>query len=341
MKRKAKQPELFERKLFNTLAMLSHCQKEVGKEQECYCMIGNGQAVAFNGIVAIGQAVDEHLQACPHTKLMTAALARCSEQYAITVEPERLTVRSGEFIASVPCCDASRLVWAIPDASMCSVTDTLAAAIKIVADLANDKAPTVLQASIQLNSGTVLATDRSAIIEAWHGHSLPNGILLPKLAATTLKKIKKTLVGFGYSPASATFWFEDNSWMKTQLYEDKWPSVADIFKAEVEYIDLPKEKLIEAVNKVAPFSKDGFIYFGSDKVFSSFENKGAEYASISEDMPSMRVYRDSDLFLMCKLATKIDYATAKNATFFVGNNLRGAVAHRIWTGIQDDGEIPF
>ena len=64
------------------------------------------------------------------------------------------------------------------------------------------------------------------LMEAWHGLDLPPNVPLPKQFVAALVKQKKNLTGFGFSRSSATFYFEDGCWLRTQLYSDEWPDVS-------------------------------------------------------------------------------------------------------------------
>src|SRR3569833_4116614 len=108
-----KSKPFFENKLLDSLEFISLWQKDVGTEQQCFCILDCGNVTAFTGVIAMGHTADLFLSACPHTNLLAAALARCDREFQlIQISPERLDVRSGEFLASVPCCAPQKLVLA-------------------------------------------------------------------------------------------------------------------------------------------------------------------------------------------------------------------------------------
>ena len=94
--------------------------------------------------------------------------------------------------------------------------------------------------------------------------------------------------GLGYSKSSVTFWFEDTSWIKTQLYNEKWPNVARIFNTQhTPSIPLPQH-LWAAIDAVKDFSPDGNLYARSgclashaqEGVGASFECEGIPKGAI-------------------------------------------------------------
>jgi hypothetical protein len=340
MKKKNPKPS---NRLMEAMEFLSLCQKGKGKEQDTHCILSDHSAVAFNGIVAMGQLIDEDLFACPHTDKMALALASCGETFSITqVAEDRLLVRSGDFQAFVPCCQRSALPTALPDAQIALINDNFKHALKIVAPLASEKGEHVVTASIQVNSGNVVGTNREIIIEAWHGVDLPV-MLMPKQAATAIIKVKRKLTGFGYSGPTATFWYEDGSWLKTNLFEDKWPDVVGMLNLE-NRAKLIEPAFFEAVKTVAAFSENGNVYCGdgfvSSHYFSNVVEQGSHRTMPVENGIVNRIYTTKGLLTVGKHAKMIDESAGANITLFFGDNLRGGIFHQVPMPPTED-DIPF
>lgn len=360
-KRKLKQEQS---KLLQAMQFLSVCQKDTAdNDAEMYCSLQNHTAIAFNGVLAAGIKIDEDLDVCPHTYQMILALSRCGEKRAITqLTPETLQIRSDEFEAFVPCCKRERLTPVNPDAGIIPVSDSLTGAIEMAAPLASEKADVIEAVSIQLNVNSLLATNRMMIMEVWHGSNLPFGeLLIPKVAATALGKIKKQIVSIGIKSnhtfpftikpdqvvhEAITFWFADGSWLRTNLFKGKWRN---------ELIKLPMPSnttrpipasFFETVKNVLPFSKDGKVYCYAEFVGShNKENTGAGYSQPQLDGPVDKVYIGKDLLLAGKMATAIDEDQSKKFTMFFGGTMRCAVWHDVLvigdsTEIRDE-DIPF
>lgn len=313
---------------------------------ESYCRIEGNRAIAFDGVVAIGQTIQEDLTATPHTKQLVLALERCGEQFAITqLSSDRLLVRSGDFQAFVPCCDPEKLPEAMPDPPQAPINDKVADALKIVAALASDKAESVLAACIQLHDGSVAATNLEVIIEAWHGCSLPE-IVIPRAAAVAVVKSGRSLAQFGLGQKTATFWFDDNSWIRTQLYLDKLPDLRSHLDIDTDPREIAPE-FFEAIKKIAPFSVDGKVYCGPNNVSSHSMNAPQQGGQLSFEISNglkWRSYSIKMLNLIKKHATKLDEHHAY-ATLFFGDGIRGAVVHNVLhpDGSHDvkDEDIPF
>lgn len=350
-------------KLLQALQFLSVCQADKGaNDAQMFCSIQQKGAVAFDGVIAAGIAIDEDLDACPHTQEMILALSRCGESFQIVqLSPETLKISSGSFQAFVPCCQRERLTAVNPEAGIIPVSAGLSAAIQIVAPLASEKANILEAVSIQLNVNSVIATNRKMVMEAWHGSNLPFGsFLLPKAAATALGKIKKEIVSIGIKPNLAalfpagkdenlhntlTFWFDDGSWMRTQLHKGKWREDASkLLRLPSKTARPIKAEFFETVAKVLPFSDDGKLYCKESSIASHWQSyEGAGYSLPVDDGPTNKIYDGKNLMLAGKYALTIDEDQGPNFTLFFGSTIRCAVWHDILTGGDEiaDEDIPF
>jgi hypothetical protein len=118
------------------------------------------------------------------------------------------------------------------------------------------------------------------LLEYGHGIDLPPGLLIPKASAIAIAKSPKPLARFGFSEGSATFYFDDGSFIKTQLFKDGYPTYQNIFaQFDMSQITTPPPELFTAIEAVLPLSENGGIYLRGDKVQSHHnEEVGAVYS---------------------------------------------------------------
>jgi hypothetical protein len=323
---------------------------KAGEDQAMYCMMGEHSARSFNSVIAAGTSIEEDLQACPQTALMLAAILRCPDGYVITqLSPEKLHVRSVEpdgrsdFEAYIPCIAPASLSWPIPDAPVAAIDDRLIEALQKVAPLLSATGETLVEQSIQLNAGSCMATNRSVILEAWHGFDLPSGLLLPKAIIVAIRKTKKKLSAFGYSPVTATFYFEDSTWLRTQLFQGKWPEIKKHLDAQTCTRPVPPE-LFKAAKKVSPFSGNGSVYVKGDLISSHPFNVKEEGSSLKLPIGSEhreRSYDAKNLSLIAKHVTQWDETMRDDGTYFTGENIRGLIHHQGPSNVIEDDDIPF
>lgn len=316
--------------LLNAISFVGSVIKDKGAAFETHVCLRDQWAVGTNGVLSAGHKIEEQLEAYPQNALFLAALEKCSEMLSITLlETNRLSIKSGGFKALVPCVEGDLMHFIEPDPPIAVIDDRFKKALETVGVLAAENAQSVVTASILMNGFSLIATDRKFIMEAWHGIDLPPGLTLPKAFVGPLTKAKKPLTGFGFSDASATFYFEDGSWLKTQTYADVYPDLNTLLNKEANLWSIP-EKFFEAVVALEPFSEDGNIYFDngylrshpSETVGASFEMAGT---------PKGVVYPARYLKMLNGLANKVDFITPHGNAYcltFQGDNARGVIAGR-------------
>lgn len=318
---------------------------KIGEDQSTYCRIDENRAVSFNLTIGVGTPIEEDLSACPQIALFQAAIERAGMEFAITqLSPSKLLVRSGDFHAYVPCLDPSAFVWCQPDAAVAPLDERFIEALDKIAGLATTAGETVLETSIQLNDGSVVATNRSVIMEAWHGCSFPTGMLIPKLAYMKLRKAKKKITAFGFSTTSVTFYFEDSTWLFTKCFDTKWPSSVNAMLSSQGIPHAVDKSFFDAVKKVEPFSV-GKIYVEGNLVsshpFGTKEEGSGLSLPFEGERYEPRIYLSEDLMYISRHATKWNANARPDGTAFFGDNLRGVIFHEHLHKPDIDEDIPF
>lgn len=318
--------------LLSALQFCSVVTEKLGAAYETHIGIKNNWTIAFNGIVAAGSPIVESLTCYPHNLLLVEALSKCDDNYSLTqLDNGRLSVKSGKFKAIVPCLDPDLMQSAEPDPQIVGLNNTFRDAVEAVGVLASEYAQHVLTASVLMNGSSVISTNRVMLMEYWHGLDLPPNIPLPKQFVAALVKCKKDLSGFGYSRNSATFYFSDGSWLRTQLYSDEWPDVSRILdrKANLWSID---PTFFKALDSVAPFSEDGNVYSELNLLKSHADIAlGASYEC--SGIPNGFIYPIKQLKIIQPFVKKVDFYAkgvhdSSYCLVFEGDFARGVISGR-------------
>lgn len=323
-KKKTEEPSTATAAFVSALKFISAAQKDIGSPFQTHAQIANKWAVAFDGVLALGHPIEEELTACPHTLRLIDALAKCGEALSMTqLDSGRLSIKSGAFKANVPCVGFEVMSSVQPDPPIATIDDRLKLAFEAVAALASDNAQHVVTASILLRSGSAVATDRSLAIEYWHGIDLPPGLVLPKSAVAAVMKVSKPLARLGFSNSTVTFWFEDGSWLRTQLYNEAWPDIDRVLNQASNPWPVPTN-LAVALDAVMPFSEDGLVRFDGGILRShDIDGLGASYEV--EGLPKGLKFNAKRLKLLLQHATKVDFTSKSGVAFFFGDSVRGAL----------------
>lgn len=308
------------------LKFVSLCQRESGTAFQVHCLMQNNWCVGYDGVITMGCKIEESITAYPKTLDLLEALQRCGEAVSITQLPNcSIAVKSGKFRAAIDCITADSLPLSYPDPQIAVIDDRIKAGFEAIGWLATEGAEKAYMASVLLQANTMVSTNRSVLLEYWHGIDLPPDLLIPKASIVALSKIDKKLVGFGYTPRfSVTFWYEDGSFLKTQLFEGSYPDYQAIFSRDTnQYMQLP-EDFFTAFKSVSKFTKTGFVYLRGDRILShQTEELGACYeVNGIPDGICFNVEYLGKLEPFFKSICVPDFSIA----YFVQGNVRGALA---------------
>ena len=332
----ARQPraktEVAKSSLLTALEFCSCVTEKLGASYETHIGLRGNWAIAFNGIVAAGSPITEDLTCHPHNLLLIEALSKCDDNFSLTqLDNDRLSVKSGKFKAVIPCLDPNLMQSAIPDPMIVGISNKFKEAVEAVGVLASENAQHVLTASVLMNGQSVISTNRVMLLEYWHGLDLPPNIPLPKQFVAALVKQKKNLIGFGFSRSSATFYFDDNCWLRTQLYSDEWPDVGNILNRQANLWPIDPN-FFKAVEAIIPFSEDGNIYSDTNLLMSHADH-GVGATFECNGIPKGFVYPAKQLMIMKPYVRKIDFMASgvhdsSYCLVFYGDAIRGIISGR-------------
>jgi hypothetical protein len=312
--------------LLSSLKVLSSILKDDGSVLERNVLLKSNWATATNGILSIGEPIQEDMTAAPNGLLLREALAKCGASFSITELPHTLEIKGGRFKAVIPCIPPEDIQGAFPDPAIAACDDRLKASLLAVAPLALDE-NSVVTASVLIAGGTVTATDRKVIIQHWHGIDLPV-LTLPKTLIKPLIGNTKKLVGFGYSNSSCTFHFEDKSWIKSQYFAEQWPDINAILNKQASFHPVPDD-FYNALEALEKFSEDGFVRCLSNKMISHDEDgKGASYEVYG--LPEGPTLNIKQMKIIKGMMKTVNFRVSpNNMMMFKGDSVRGAIAGRV------------
>lgn len=311
--------------LIEALKFVALAQQKEGTPVQTHCIVSNGRAMAFNGIFATGHLIEDDLSACPHTTRLLDALGKCGANLSITqLDSGRLSVKSGAFKAFIPCVQFNELPMIEPDAPCAAIDDRLKAGFDLVAPILSETAQKAMFAGALLQAGSIVGTNGHVLVEFWHGIDLPPGLLIPKAALQAITKTSKKLARFGFSPNSATFFFEDDSFIKTQLYSEPYPDYGRIFPASVNPWPLP-EGFFEGIRKIQSLSDDKIAYFDAAgfTVKDAQKNQAGSYEI--EGLKQGLAFNMEYLSIIEPIFKQVDFEAEPGKAVFFGENARGAL----------------
>jgi len=325
--RKTKTPKEPENELVRALEFVKMAQIDKPGEQplKTHCRIANGFVVAFDGVLAAGYPIADDLVACPHTYRLLDALKRCKSALSVTkLGLGQIAIKSGNFRAEIPCLNPSLLPNTVPDNNAGVISDVIKDGFKHLNPIVSGSGGTTIESSILLQNNSMIATDRHILIEYWHGINLPEGMSVPKVAIQAISTARAKLVGFGYSGRTATFYYDNGAWIRTQLYSEPWPDVGRVINAGDPAAAIPvPPALFDAVTAVLPFGASSAVRLSSAGLTASSPDSGDATYEMS-GLPELHI-SGKYLLAIKDIATKIDLTGNGNVTYFYGDNVRGAI----------------
>lgn len=319
-----------ESSLLTALRFVQLVLHDKGAPIETHMRLQNKTVVGFNGVIGAGSFIQEDIFTAPNAKLMVEALSKCGQNLSITqLDNGRLSIKSDKFKATVPCLDPNSIPVIMPDTPVAEINDSLKKAIEAVSVLADDNATKPYLASSLMRSGSCLGTNGAVIFEAWHGIDLPT-LALPKAFVEPIIKTNKNLTSFGFSESTATFWFNDQSWIRTQLFKEQWPQVDHLLNRPAKFFDIPNG-FWEGLDAIAPFANDGLVYFEDCLIRTNNDGQGASYEVA---VPKGPIFNIKNLMSIKQHAKQIDFVAqgisqGTTMLMFIGENIRGAMLGRV------------
>jgi len=329
--------------LIAALEFISIAQRDVGEPRQTFCQMADGIIFGQDGAMSAGCKIEESITAFAHTKQLLAALKKCSEQITMVQagDGKSIKIKSGKFSASIPCYnefDKGNFPKPMPDDRVANATNALKDGLKACYPIVNESSPQPHAAGVLIQSGSVVATNGVVLVEYWHGIDLPPGILLPKAAAAAVANCPKNLTGFGFSDRSATFYFEDDSFIKSQLFECDYPNFTKLFDREFTPTPAP-EDLYKGLDHVLPFSANGLIFFDADLIKSGDMGNVATYEV--KGLPERMGFNGSFLKLIEKHFKQVQFIPSDYIAYFFNESVRGVIKGTLVKQNDIEDDIPF
>ncbi|AMW36144.1 DNA polymerase III beta subunit [Xanthomonas phage XAJ2] len=314
-------------KLIAALKFIAPAQKKAGLHYQTHCVFYGGNVIAFDGLLTIGHPIEEDIHCCPESLKLLESLNKCGQELNITqLDSGRLSIKSGRFKAIVNCHPFNEMPYVGPDQLCAVIDDRIKEAFSAIGQIISESADRIVCACICLRANTAVATNGFVLAEYWHGIDLPDNLLIPKLAVKAICAATKKLVGFGFSTHSATFFFEDGSYIKTQLFDEGYPRVENFFIKPTLPVALP-EDFFKGIDALDGFDEDNVVYFSERGMSTARDgSKGATYEI--EGLPNETAFSIDFLKLVQKEFLNVDFQTKEQRAYFFGKNSRGVIMGR-------------
>ena len=293
--------------------------------------ISNGKIQSFDGRIALCAPIDINLDAIPKAEPFYKAIASCSDNIAISQTPTgKLSIRSGKFRTLVECLTIDETPHVCPTGEIYNIDG------KAFVDAVSELYPVIGTDASRPWSGGVLVDGTSAfvtnnvvILQKHLQEPFPVRCVIPRVALVHLANIGQFPQQIQTDGTSLSFLYENNSWIRCQLLEDKWPDPLKILQnISVTDTCLPiTEEFWEALHTLDPFvEKMNAVYFNHTAI-STYGSAGEEETGASVDFPigCAGAFNVKILLGLEGIITHADFTTFPAPCALFGNNIRGAI----------------
>ncbi len=256
---------------------------EVTKEK--FCRVQSGGIFTASKVLEIWHPIEETLEVTVHTAEFLKALQQAKSDLAITQLEHSLVVTSGD--SRVACATMPGWLPTVtgPDVPCLAADGRLIEALAAVSALLKANGEPLHTAAL-IQSGSAAATDGEGLLEYWHGLTIPRRFLVPLIAIKPVCKVQAKLVSLGFTESTLTFHFDNGAWLKTRLFEDKFPDYASVFELQNPFFSEMPEQFKTMVKTVAGFgdgatvtvAHENFIFFETQNPLSTFRFNGIQTA---------------------------------------------------------------
>lgn len=290
--------------------------------------IYDGRIQGANGRIAIDAACEKFKDfsiTVPAKKFLTAVDA-CSGEPKLSATEDSLTITRGGFRARLPLAKHEDFPRAIPDETdyAFSESDGFISALSRLRPFVSDDASRMWACGILLKDGYAHATNNVVLARAPIGwSSLDDAINVPSLTVDELIRIGKDPVRVAGSNKSITFYYDDGSWLKTNVLDLGWPDISSFFSFDHDAVPPVPDGLLSAVETVTPFSADMLspvILFGETGVSTREADSSAAFEGIT--LPEA-AFQSKSLVPVLKVARQLDLSRWPDACPFVGEGIDG------------------
>lgn len=288
--------------------------------------IKDGLIQTYNGSLMLCSPIGIALDCSPQAAKFIKAIQTCKDTIQMSITPTgRLSVKSKGFKTLIDCTSDAFPGIDLEGERIPMPGEGLLPALRLLEPLIAEDASRPWARGILLDGKMATATNNIIVAQLWLDFNFPKRINIPHNAVNELLRIKREPVEMILTDHSATFIYDDERWLRTQLNATQWPDINNLFKTRVDpRADLIPDGFFNALREIAPFVDDinrAYLFDGKVATDESFTTE-----AIVEGLQGKGCYNLSQLLLLDGLATKFNFDAWPNPAIFYGDKLRGTLS---------------
>lgn len=285
--------------------------------------IQGGMIQGYNGVLSLCCPIALDLDVTPNAVQLVKAVQGCSDTIALAVTPAgRLSVKSGRYKAFVDCFPGG-FPEIKPEGQKVELAEPILPALKVLAPCVAEDASRQWARGVLFRGSSMFATNNVVLVERHFSNTFPLEMNLPLEAVSELLRIGEEPTYLLVAENAVTFFFDDNRWLRAQLYSNTWPDMGKVLDRPSNQGAVPFRS--EDLAGLLPFLDDcGRVHLLDGVLSTSLADGEGAHVEIP-GLPAGGVYNASMLRLALERATTFDFATYPAPCLFTGDRLRGAL----------------
>lgn len=289
-------------------------------------VIEDGTVRGFNGMLALCSPIPFDIKCKPKAEPLVKAIANCTDTVTLSLTAAgRLAIKSGKFKAFVDCHPAEETPHAMPEGDTVVIDGAaLLQAFKTLYPFIGDDASRPWSNGVLLLGQSAFATNNITLVEYWTGINVPEPINIPRAAIKEMIRIDEPFESAQLAKNSITFHYKGGRWIRTQLFETKWPDLTKVLNRDCKPAPMD-DRLFDGLKVLKPFAdKMGRVLFKGGRIGTHDDDtEGAAYDI--EGFDHSGVYQIEMLSLLQGAAKTIDWSAYPSPCLFFGDRIRGAI----------------
>lgn len=286
--------------------------------------IENGFIMGYNGKMSLRCPIALDLNAKPKALPFIKAIQTCRDTVAMNLTPTgRLSIRSGKFRAYVECTD-DPYPEVEPMGERVEIQGSLLPVLKMLAPFMADDASRPWARGILLRGRCAYATNNIVLCEYDMGFEFPVDVNIPASTVKELIRIKEEPIALQATDTSATFHYEGDKWICSQLNSLEWPDLSRLLDQPSDQVPLP-EGFFSALADLVPFADEMSRVFLKDGLLTTDDAEGQGASAEVEGLREGGIYSAAQFLALEGIIQKMDLDAYPRPAPFSGERVRGAV----------------
>lgn len=288
--------------------------------------IQDGRILGFNGNIALSSPIDINISCRPKALQFIKAIKTCRDPVVqlYKTQQNRLAIKSGGFTAYVDCIEDADFPDVHPEGEFIKLRGDLLEHLYTLSPFIAEDASRPWARGVLFRGKSAFATNNIILIEKWLDTPFPVEINIPEETVYELMRIKEEPIKLQLTERSVTFHYANDRWLRSNLYDTKWPDVSPIFDRPSNPKPFPDDFFLALEDLTAFVDEQQRVYFHGDKLATKPGTETGAFSQVSVDLGA-GIYNINHLKLLGRICEKIDLSMYPAPCLFFGNDLRGAI----------------